>query len=109
MNGNRRNKFIKMTSEEFNTCVGFALHNGDSRVSLLLKWWYDNTTLKDAHQRCKKLYEKDYKGSLCIKDYVGDCVLLYEHHSVLLDLGYTTEKECSKYIDNYIDSLTSDD
>lgn len=104
-NDRRDDKFRKMTREEFNMCIWFALRNGDRKVAYA-SVDKDNVfiggmadTFEDALYWCKKFYEEDNSIDLTIGDY-RQAVTIWGTIDILHELEIISNEEYDKYIDS---------
>lgn len=103
-NDNRKDRFFPMDKSEFNKCICFALRNGDRQICFAKikdDKFYGGMAkdFNDALHWCKKFYEEDKDIRLTIGDY-SEAVCIWDHTSILHELGFISKEEYDKYLDS---------
>lgn len=101
----RKDKFSIMEHEEFNKCIYFSLRNSKNKIVYScsvrdnkIKGGMTNN-IENALNWCNKFYKENPSAELCIGDY-SKGVLIWDKTSILHELGYISDKEYDKYLDN---------
>lgn len=103
-NDKRKDKFIKMNHEEFNTCVAFALRNGERKVaySQVKNGVFQGgmaDTFEDALEWCRYFYNNDKSVDLTIGDF-REGETIWTTIDILHEIGIVSDEEYDEYLDS---------